>query len=269
MVTVTGNARRPCPPRTVLNRMIGRWPKALLTAMAALPRVDDGGVTPKGRSGAKERRSRLTRRRPRDTPLAPTRAGPRSPSNTVIGATSNSVSTLRRHPFREEHRVFRAPAAGVPDAGGRQRGLRQHTADDAVDTQPGATPIPGHQARDWTFFKDTDDGTSVAYALVSWDAARPADYLMAGWWAQFPRPALPGPVLRGFHSIRPRGRSGDRPVDATGIAARGTGYLYRPGGRALCLCSGEANWGEGRGCLCARRVRGGDRDHGGLRQEHP
>ena len=60
------------------------------------------------------------------------------------------------------------------------------TADDAVDTQPGVTPIPGHQARDWTFVKDTEDGTSVAYALVSWDSGDPADYLMAGWWAQFP-----------------------------------------------------------------------------------
>ena len=66
-----------------------------------------------------------------------------------------------------------------------------NTADDAVATRPGATPVPGHRARDWTFVKDTDDGTSVAYALVSWDGDDPADYLMAGWWAQFPGQHLP------------------------------------------------------------------------------
>lgn len=66
-----------------------------------------------------------------------------------------------------------------------------NTADDAVDTQPGATPIPGHQARGWTFIKDTDDGTSVVYALVSWDPGDPVDYLMAGWWAEFPGQHLP------------------------------------------------------------------------------
>ena len=65
------------------------------------------------------------------------------------------------------------------------------TADDAVQTRPGITPIPGHQARDWAFVKDTGDGTSVAYALVSWDASDPADYLMAGWWAQFPGQHFP------------------------------------------------------------------------------
>ena len=66
-----------------------------------------------------------------------------------------------------------------------------NTADDAVATEPGATPIPGHQARDWTFVKDAEIGTSVAYGLVSWDPNDPADYLMAGWWAQFPDQHLP------------------------------------------------------------------------------
>ena len=60
------------------------------------------------------------------------------------------------------------------------------SAEHAVATAPGATPIPGHQARAWTFVKDADIGTSVAYGLVSWDPRDPADYLMAGWWAQFP-----------------------------------------------------------------------------------
>ena len=56
---------------------------------------------------------------------------------------------------------------------------------------PALPPIPGHEARDWTFIKETDDGTSVAYALVSWDSGDPADYLMAGWWAEFPGQHLP------------------------------------------------------------------------------
>ena len=66
-----------------------------------------------------------------------------------------------------------------------------NTTHDAVATEPGATPIPGHRARNWTFVKDADIGTSVAYALLSWDPDDPADYLMAGWWAQFPGQHLP------------------------------------------------------------------------------
>ena len=65
------------------------------------------------------------------------------------------------------------------------------TTDDAVDSRSALTPIPGHQARDWTFIKDVEEGTSVAYALVSWDGDNPADYLMAGWWAEFPDQHFP------------------------------------------------------------------------------
>ena len=65
------------------------------------------------------------------------------------------------------------------------------TTDDAVDSRAALTPIPGHQARDWTFIKDVDEGTSIAYALVSWDGDNPADYLMAGWWAEFPDQHFP------------------------------------------------------------------------------
>ena len=66
------------------------------------------------------------------------------------------------------------------------RDVSVNTTDDAVATRPATTPIPGHRARDWTFVKDVEDGTSIAYALVSWDGDDPADYLMAGWWAEFP-----------------------------------------------------------------------------------
>jgi hypothetical protein len=69
--------------------------------------------------------------------------------------------------------------------------LSVNTADDAIDSRRGSTPIPGHDARSWTFVKDKDEGTTVAYALVSWDGDNPQDYLMAGWWAEFPDQHLP------------------------------------------------------------------------------
>ena len=71
------------------------------------------------------------------------------------------------------------------------REVSVNTTDDAVDSRSAVTPIPGHQARDWTFIKDVEEGTSIAYALVSWDADNPADYLMAGWWAEFPDQHFP------------------------------------------------------------------------------
>ncbi|MDE0174397.1 MAG: hypothetical protein OYH76_17465 [Defluviicoccus sp.] len=49
-----------------------------------------------------------------------------------------------------------------------------------------AAPIPGHAAEEWDFFKQTAEGTSEAFALVSYDADDPADYLMMGWWLEFP-----------------------------------------------------------------------------------
>ena len=48
------------------------------------------------------------------------------------------------------------------------------------------TPMPGHQAQAMTFLKETDTGTSVAHALLSWAPQNPADYLAFGWWAEFP-----------------------------------------------------------------------------------
>ena len=71
------------------------------------------------------------------------------------------------------------------------REVSVNTSDDAVDSRSAVTPIPGHQARDWTFIKDVEEGTSIAYALVSWDGDNPADYLMAGWWAEFPDQHFP------------------------------------------------------------------------------
>ncbi len=59
-------------------------------------------------------------------------------------------------------------------------------ADDAVETGPGETIIPGYQARDWVFVKEEDSGTSVVHAVFNWDSGNPADYLMLGTWAWFP-----------------------------------------------------------------------------------
>ena len=72
-----------------------------------------------------------------------------------------------------------------------------NSLDDAIDTRQASTPMPGHQARDWTFLKETEHGTSVVFALTSWDPAAPDDYIMAGWWAEFPDQQLPDLDLNG------------------------------------------------------------------------
>ena len=105
-----------------------------------------------------------------------------------------------------------------------------NTTDNVIQTAPGVTPVPGHQAQAWTFLKITDDATSVAHALVSWDPDDPADYLMAGWWAEFPdqKPPL---------SLRERSGSrlstGRRSTMASRRNCRSTGRLIMqvpPGG---------------------------------------
>ena len=107
-----------------------------------------------------------------------------------------------------------------------------NTTDDVIGVQPGMTPMPGHQARALTFLKITDDATSVAHALVSWDPDAPADYLVAGWWARFPDQEPPlsfedfmplriidGPELD--HGVAPQ-----LPIDGTASYAGPAGGLY-------------------------------------------
>ena len=60
------------------------------------------------------------------------------------------------------------------------------TADDLIEARPGATPIPGHRAWAGTFLRETPAGTSVAHSLLSWDPEDPTDYIVFGWWTQFP-----------------------------------------------------------------------------------
>ena len=102
----------------------------------------------------------------------------------VAGSDEGSIKFTRNSEFSGPRlRVFLDLPDGTP--------VSVNVADDAVATRPGSTVIPGHQARDWTFVKDDEIGTSVVYALVSWDPENPDDYLMAGWWAQFPDQHLP------------------------------------------------------------------------------
>ena len=131
-----------------------------------------------------------------------------------------------------------------------------NTTDHVYHVQPGVTPVPGHQARAWTFLKITDDGTSVAHALVSWDPDDPADYLMAGWWAEFPgqKPLLSfedprlelfalidGPALD--HGVAPQ-----LPVDGAASYAGPAGglYLYETG----------SGWGENEGDFVLEEYQG-------------
>ena len=61
-----------------------------------------------------------------------------------------------------------------------------NTADDVYQIHPGITPMPGHQARAWTFLKVEEGDTSIAHALLSANPDDPTDYLVFGWWAYFP-----------------------------------------------------------------------------------
>ncbi len=130
-----------------------------------------------------------------------------------------------------------------------------NTADDAVSTAPAPTPMPGHQARTWTFVKDADIGTSIAHGLVSWDPNDPADYLMAGWWAQFPGQHLPDLSFR--DSIQYAIVDGpendpavppELPVEgqATYAGQAGGLYAYEPG----------SDWGEDEGAYVIDEYEG-------------
>lgn len=61
-----------------------------------------------------------------------------------------------------------------------------HSLTDVFAERTFETPIPGHGGKALTFVKVHEGGTSVAHAALSWDPEDPKDYLMAGWWAEFP-----------------------------------------------------------------------------------
>ena len=123
----------------------------------------------------------------------------------------------------------------LPDVG--DRSVNQF--DDGMLQGRPAAPIPGHAAEEWDFFKQTAEGTSEAYALVSYDAEDPADYLMMGWWLEFPG------------QWRDRTREGSVPaaiVDGPEIDLSAPRDLPVEGratytGQALGLFTYVANWG--------------------------
>lgn len=128
------------------------------------------------------------------------------------------------------------------------REVTVNTTDDAVKSRSASTPIPGHQARTWTFVKDVEDGTSVVHALVSWNGDDPADYLMAGWRAEFPGQHLPDLSLRNAvpHSI-----VGGPEIDSSAppeLPPEGTAtHSGQAGG--LYACVARADWGDDTGVL--------------------
>ena len=120
-------------------------------------------------------------------------AGLAAGASLVLTVGSCGPSSIEDDGYIEHVRnaEFSGPALRVFVTLDDGREVSVNTIDDAVDSGPGATRIPGHQARNWTFVKDVEEGTSVVYALVSWDGDNPSDYLMAGWWAEFPDQHLP------------------------------------------------------------------------------
>lgn len=66
-----------------------------------------------------------------------------------------------------------------------------NTTDNTIATGPFDSPLPSQQGRSWTFLTETEDGTSIAYSVVTWDDNDPLDCLMASWWAEFPDQHLP------------------------------------------------------------------------------
>ena len=129
-----------------------------------------------------------------------------------------------------------------------------NTTDDVIGVQPGMTPVPGHQAQAWTFLKITDDATSVAHALVSWDPDDPADYLMAGWWAEFPdqKPPLSLREAEQFAIIDgpalDHGVASQLPLDGTATYAGPAGGLY--------AYEAGSDWGENEGEFVLEEYQG-------------
>ena len=91
---------------------------------------------------------------------------------------------------------------------------------------------PGHANREWILVDNHYDGQVFLYALASWHAADPADYLAAGWWLVYP-PGVPLPrfeaAARGVFVDGPELDPADPPalpVTGTATYVGGMGGLY-------------------------------------------
>ena len=109
----------------------------------------------------------------------------------LVGHDREPVDEKKDRITYERNSTFTGPRMEVFVRFDDGRRATVNSLDDAIATRPANAPIPGHQARDWTFLKETEHGTSVAFAVTSWDPANPDDYIMAGWWAEFPGQYLP------------------------------------------------------------------------------
>ena len=118
------------------------------------------------------------------------------------------------------------------------REVSVNTDENTISGAPESSPVPGHQAHSWILSKEVPEGTSLVYALLSWDPDNPQDYLMAGWWAEFNGEHRPNltyqnleeySILDGpeFHAETPP----ELPVDgsASYVGPAGGTYWYVPG----------------------------------------
>ena len=121
----------------------------------------------------------------------------------------------------------------VPTPGGTTRTL--NTARD-VDLTWGLflpRPVqPNHSSREWILVDNHYDGRVLLYALASWNADDPADYLAAGWWLSYP-PDVPfeayQAATRGVFVDGPEldpASPPDLPLAGTATYVGGMGGLY-------------------------------------------
>jgi len=100
-------------------------------------------------------------------------------SSSFAGGDLSVFLVLEDVQFRSIHPLIDVSAGGSFDLA------------DVIAERPFETPLPGHEGKALTFLKIHESGTSVAHGALSWDPEHPEDYLMAGWWAQFPGQHLP------------------------------------------------------------------------------
>ena len=156
----------------------------------------------------------------------------------IVAAPEHSIQLKRNSEFDGANlRLFLPLDDGIEPS--------VNTTDDVIEEGPGATPIPGHKAKAWTFREVTED-TSIVHVLVSWDPDDPADYIAFGWWALFPDQKPPdlsfeesvqyahidGPEID--HGIVPQ-----LPVDGTATYAGPAGGLY--------AYTAGSDWGDNEG----------------------